>query len=190
MTGVVIGIIVFGLYLIYDYNSVRWKHWLPRCFFLAGTCLLAAATAVQTVSAIQTVGLQTHSWLFLAGAVLFLGLLIYTLFFALPFEETYLNQNEKPCVYMDGMYALCRHPGVLWFFFFYLCLGLAFWPSRLLWVGIFYSGLNLLYVIVQDLWTFPNTFADYVLYKKKAPFLIPTRTSIKRAFGRKQENDF
>lgn len=185
MTGVVSGLIVFGLYFLYDYNSVRWKHWLPRRFFLTGSFFLMLATAAQTVSAVRTVGMHRYSWLFLTGAVLFLGLLIYTLFFALPFEETYLNQNDKPCVYMEGMYALCRHPGVLWFFFFYLCLGLAFWPSGLLEVGLFYSGLNLLYVIVQDLWTFPNTFADYGLYKKKAPFLLPTRTSIKRAFGRK-----
>lgn len=185
MTGVVSGLIVFGLYYVYDYNSVKWKHWLPRRFFLAGTLLLMLATAVQIVSAVRTVGIQRYSGLFLTAAVLFLALLIYTLFFALPFEETYLKPNEKPCVYSEGMYALCRHPGVLWFFFFYLCLGLAFWPSRLLWVGLFYSGLNLIYVIIQDLWTFPNTFADYGVYKKQAPFLFPTRASIKRAFGRK-----
>lgn len=183
MTGYVSGLVAFGLYLIYDYNSVKWKHWLPHCFFLVGTLMIGAMTAVQMILAWSAVGIQRSTGLFLIGAVLFLLLLIYTLFFALPFEETYLQQNDKPIVYSEGMYALCRHPGVIWFFLFYLCLGLAFEYSGLLGVGMFYSFLNLIYVIVQDCWTFPATFADYDEYKKNVPFLLPTVDSIKRAFA-------
>ena len=182
MIGFVSGLIVFGLYALYEFNSVKWKHWLPRRFFLAGTVLLALATVAQVACALKTTGLQGSSWLFLAAAVLFFVLLIYTLFFALPFEETYIQQNEKPRVYSGGMYAICRHPGVIWFFLFYLCLGLAIRPSGLLRVGLFYSLLDLLYVVLQDLWTFPKTFADYEDYKKIAPFLVPTPASVKRAF--------
>lgn len=183
MTGYVSGLIVFGLYLIYDYNSIKWKHWLPHCFFLSGTGLLGAVTAAQIVSAWYAVGMQKYTGLFLSGAVFFLLLLIYTLFFALPFDKTYLQQKGKPAVYSEGMYALCRHPGVIWFFLFYLCLGLAFWPSGLLCVGMFYSLLNLIYVIVQDCWTFPATFDDYEEYQKNVPFLLPTVSSVKRAFA-------
>lgn len=181
MIGFVSGLIVFGLYTLYDFNSVKWKHWLPRRFFLAGTILLALATAVQVFCAFETASMTLGSWLLLAVAVIFFMLLIYTLFFALPFEETYIQQNEKPKVYSGGMYAVCRHPGVIWFFLFYLCLGLAIRPSGLLRVGMFYSFLNLLYIILQDFWTFPKTFEDYDSYKKIAPFLIPTPSSIRRA---------
>ncbi len=45
----------------------------------------------------------------------FLALLIYTLFFALPFEETYCEENKLRAAYTEGVYGLCRHPGVLWF---------------------------------------------------------------------------
>lgn len=183
MAGYVSGFVAFGLYLIYDYNSVKWKYRLPHCFFLIGTLLLGAATAVQTIAAWSAAGIQKYTGLFLIGAVLFLVLLIYTLFFALPFEETYLQPNGKLVVYSEGMYALCRHPGVIWFFLFYLCLGSAFGSSGLLRTGMFYSLLNLIYVIVQDCWTFPATFDDYDEYKKIAPFLLPTVGSVKRAFA-------
>lgn len=182
MIGFVSGLIVFGLYALYDVNSVKWKHWLLNRFFLAGTFLLGLATVVQAFCAFKTASMTIRSWLFLAAAVVFFLLLIYTLFFALPFEETYIQQSEKPKVYSGGMYALCRHPGVIWFFLFYLCLGLAIRPSGLLAVGLFYSFLNLLYIILQDLWTFPKTFEDYDEYKKIAPFLFPTPASIKRAY--------
>ena len=46
------------------------------------------------------------------GALFFLGLLIYTLFFALPFEETYCEDNKLRAAYTEGMYGVCRHPGV------------------------------------------------------------------------------
>ena len=42
--------------------------------------------------------------------------LIYTLFFALPFDETYAKQNNGRYVCDRGVYALCRHPGILCFF--------------------------------------------------------------------------
>ena len=56
------------------------------------------------------------------GGFLFLCLLIYTLFFALPFEETYCEENKLRAAYTEGMYGLCRHPGVLWFAGAYLCM--------------------------------------------------------------------
>ena len=56
------------------------------------------------------------------------------------------------------MYALCRHPGILWFFLLYLLLGLAMTPSPLLYHGLFYSLCNFLYAVFQDLWTFPQDF--------------------------------
>ena len=56
------------------------------------------------------------------GAMCFLALLIYTLFFALPFEETYCEENRLRAAYTEGVYGLCRHPGVLWFAGAYFCM--------------------------------------------------------------------
>ena len=46
---------------------------------------------------------------------------------------------------------------------------------------MFYSFLDLLYVIFQDFWTFPRTFTGYDAYKDSTPFLLPSAASIRRA---------
>lgn len=110
----------------------------------------------------------------------FLCLLVYTLFFALPFEETYVEESRYREAYTEGMYALCRHPGVLWFAGVYLCIAML-WKSE---EGILFSAvmvlLNLFYVIFQDVYSFPRTFSNYQEYKKSTPFLIPNGKSIQR----------
>lgn len=179
-----LGIIVFGLYVLYDVNSVLWNQRILHASFFAGTILLAGVTVWQVADAVQAGFFGNQSIIWLVFAVIFLILLIYTLFFALPFDETYIKSDSgKAIVYDKGMYAVCRHPGVLWLFLFYLCLGGAFYPSDVLKAGMFYSLLDLLYVVLQDFWTFPKTFEDYESYKKSTPFLIPTPGSIRRAFA-------
>ena len=115
-----------------------------------------------------------------AGALCFLALLIYTLFFALPFEETYCEENKLRAAYTEGVYGLCRHPGVLWFAGAYLCMWGMFGGWR---QGIYFLLMifwNYLYIIFQDLWTFPQTFFNYREYQKTTPFLMPNRDSIKK----------
>ena len=185
VTGIVFGMVAFGLFVLYDLNSVLWKRRWMHPSFLTGCVLLLLSTVLQICSALKTVQINVSFITFFILSLLFFGLMIYTLFFALPFEKTYMGTDEKPQVYDQGMYALCRHPGVLWFFFFYLFLGLALRPSHMLRNGMIYSLLNLFYIIMQDFWTFPKTFADYGTYKEKTPFLIPTRVSVKRALRRK-----
>lgn len=182
MIGIIGGFIVFGLYILYDVNSVRWRNPLLHTSFLAGSVLLAVLTAVQVAAALGETEKGLRFWIFLVLAAIALLLLVDTLFFELPFEKTYLQPDERPPVYDEGMYALCRHPGVIWFFFLYLFLGIALFPSGLLYVGFVYSILNLFYVIFQDVWTFPQTFCDYRRYQKNTPFLVPDKSSVKRAF--------
>ena len=116
----------------------------------------------------------------LAAAAVSLLCLVYCLFFALPFEKTYVEQKNGRCVYDRGVYALCRHPGVLCFFALFLFLGLAAAPDPLLQYGMYLSVLNLLYVLFQDALTFPKTFCNYADYRKYTPFIFPTPKSICR----------
>lgn len=173
MGAVILGTVGFLLYMIYDVNSVLWKYGLLQKFFAAGSLCVAgsAVWALWTTQIAQPV--------FFVGAFLFLFLLIYTLFFALPFSETYLEESKRRLAYMEGVYSLCRHPGVLWFAGVYLCL----WgvSGKVLW-GIYFISMILwdyLYVVFQDLWTFPKTFVNYEEYKKQTPFLLPNRESIR-----------
>ena len=113
------------------------------------------------------------------GALFFLGMLIYTLFFALPFEETYCEENKLRAAYTEGVYGLCRHPGVLWFAGAFLCMWGMLGGLR---QGIYFGLMifwNYLYIIFQDLWTFPRTFFNYREYQQSTPFLIPNGKSIR-----------
>ncbi len=181
-----IGVLAFLLFIVYDINEVRWqKRWVHGLFF-TGFALLALATIGL---AGQAIGSGLPAWpRRIAGlvlAVVFLGLLLYTLFGALPFAQAYqqCGRRDKPSVCRSGVYALCRHPGVLWFAGFYGGLWLALGGRNLLAAAIIYSGLNGLYVLFQDRWTFRQTFADYASYQQSTPFLLPNRQSIRQCLA-------
>ena len=172
----------FLLYLLYDVNSFTYQLRLLHGAFALGTLLVGAATALDLLEAWRLgafSGPGDAALLLAAGACL--AALVYSLFFALPFQETYRQQEQGRHVYDGGVYALCRHPGILCFFGLYLCLGLAALPGGLLAHGLVFSLLDLAYAGFQDRVTFPKTFCDYEAYRKKAPFLIPTGDSIRRA---------
>lgn len=186
MKEIVLGTISFILYMIYDLEQAGTVshrfHKITKCFFTVGSFLLVVAT----VMLLWKTGILRLNWsmkqiLFLIFALLFLGLLIYTLFFALPFEETYVAQDAHK-TYDKKMYALCRHPGVLWFAGVYFCLWLALRTIPLLVAAIWFSFLNFCYIVLQDCYTFPKIFSDYAAYQKRVPFLIPNGKSLKRCF--------
>ena len=103
-------------------------------------------------------------------ALCFLLLLCYTLFFALPFEETYVRESRGRRVCRTGMYALCRHPGVLWYAGFYFSLYAALGGTPLLVLAVTGTVLDLLYAVFQDVWTFPKTFCDYEEYRRAVSY--------------------
>lgn len=192
MKETVFGTIAFILFVVYDLEQAgaisHRFHKITKAFFTIGSVLLAGAT----VSLLWRMDLMDLSWsgnrvFFLILAIVFFGLLIYTLFFALPFEETYVKQDAHR-TYDKKMYALCRHPGVLWFAGFYFCLWLAFGTVPLLVMAIWFSFLNFCYIILQDFYTFPKVFSDYADYKKRVPFLIPNGKSLKRCIDTFKES--
>ena len=194
MISLCLGIAAFGLYLIYDINSYTRQLRFVHSFFLLGTVLLCGATAWDIWCAWKAGCFAgVGDVLLLVGAAVFFALLIYSLFFALPFEKTYTEQTSGNHVYSGGVYALCRHPGILWFFGMYLLLGLAALPSGMIVNCLVFSALDLAYAWFQDRITFPKTFCDYTQYQKSVPFLIPTKASIRMAkktlFGSNQEED-
>ncbi|WP_405728669.1 hypothetical protein [Anaerotignum sp.] len=192
MKEIVLGTISFLLYAVYDLEqggviSHRF-HKITKSFFTIGSVFLVAAT-IMLLWKIDVLQMEygMKRIIFLLFAILFFGLLIYTLFFALPFEETYVMQ-EAHKTYDKKMYALCRHPGVLWFAGFYFCLWLAFGTELLLVMAVWFSLLNFCYVVLQDYYTFPRVFFDYGDYKKRVPFLIPNGKSLKRCMDTFKES--
>lgn len=170
-------VLAFALFFLGDANDWRWGKAAPRLCFPAGLALLAAALVLLCRGG-------RPAWLAglcgLLGA-LFLLLLVRTLFFAFPAEEAYARQDTGRPACTRGVYALCRHPGVLWLAGLCLCLwggfGLPFFTVILV------TALNLGLVAFEDCRVFPAKLAGYGAYRQKTPFLIPTAASI-RAMGR------
>lgn len=178
-----IGFIISGfiLFYMYDINSVTFKIPLINTFFFIGSGLIVSGSAVLIYRQINTISWGGSTAVWALGFVGSLALLIYTLFFALPFSNTY--QNETANTICDtGMYALCRHPGVLWFFTTFLCLCGVFFSCETFLVFLVANAMNLAYIILQDYWIFPKLFQGYSTYKENTPFLIPTKNSIRTCF--------
>lgn len=172
-----IGCMSFLIMLINDLNQI-YLHWnIGKYAFGIGCALLAGVTGLLIYRAVSEHNTITWiQWIFMMICLLFFMLLIYTLFFALPFEGTYVEQ-EKLKVYDQGVYALCRHPGILWFFGFYIFLAAALASIELGLAAILFSTMNLLYAWIQDKLIFPRTLSGYEAYQQKVPFLIPDKAS-------------
>lgn len=182
MFSLFLGIAAFVLYLIYDINSFMWQKQVLSTFFLLGTLLLGIATGLDLWAAWTAGAFSDAIDILLLIATFFcFATLIYSLFFALPFQETYTQPSSGRKVYRRGVYALCRHPGILFFWGTYLLLGLAALPSRMIVRSLVFSFLNLVYAYFQDCVTFPKTFCDYSDYQRYVPFLIPTPHSVSMA---------
>lgn len=178
MPAILIGSMGFLCCFLYDYNSIRLKKSFLHPFFSIGCFLIAVSTGLVIRSCWPHRGTSfIVSVIFLAAAVLFLILLVYTLFFALPFDETYVKENHQRLAYTEGVYALCRHPGVLWFTGLYLCLAGALGSVEALGSFLILIVWNILYICYQDRIVFPETFSNYGEYQQITPFLIPDRNS-------------
>lgn len=178
MTAVIIGSIGFLCCFLYDHNSIRLKKSFLHPFFSIGCFLIAVSTGLVIRNCWPRRGSSFFiSAVFLAAALLFLGLLIYTLFFALPFDETYVKENHERLAYTGGVYALCRHPGVLWFAGFYFCLAGFLGSGKAMGAFGVLIVWNILYIFCQDRIVFPETFSNYGAYQQTTPFLIPDRNS-------------
>lgn len=176
------GVLGFLLCLLYDINSFRWKKRILSLGFGVGCFLIAAASCAAVADAVRSGWIcGAADGILLALAVLAFAALIYALFFALPFSDTYTKQTEGRAVCDRGAYALCRHPAAIPFLLMYLFMGLALLPGRFWISAVSFSALELFYIWYQDRITFPKTFSDYPGYRKRVPFLIPTRASIRQA---------
>ncbi len=175
-------VIGFVLYFVYDYNQISFHNKILKSFFLIGTLCLVLGTVIAII--------QTHLVIVhLSGIVITgLGLIstIYTLFFALDFDDTY--KNEKFSVCRTGVYGLCRHPGVWCLCLFYIGLWITFMTKELALVCLLTTSLNILYVIYQDRFIFPKVFDDYHEYQQDIPFLFINRKVIKKCLKRKGGN--
>lgn len=167
----ILGLGAFVMFFLYDWNRVFWKRRWMRPLFATGNVCLAAVGIRLIWTALD---IQNGAWLlWLAGGALCLGGLIYTLYFALPFGNTYRREADGHKVCRSGVYGWCRHPGIWWFFGCFLCLGMADGTGGSVFLCMVLSLCNLLYAWYQDHFIFVKEFSDYEDYRRAVPFLIP-----------------
>lgn len=161
-----------GFVLFFASDGAHLRHRPGRHLFALGGVLLCAATVLLMR------GVEYDAAAIVCGtaALLLFALLVYTLFFALP-KTAYTD--GRPTLVDRGVYALCRHPGVLWLAGFYLCLwGMCRTTDALL-AFFMFTLLDVLYAAWQDVYVFPRTIAGYGAYRARVPFLLPTARSVR-----------
>lgn len=184
------GILGFLFFFLYDFNTVFFRIRAGKFLFPLGALMIIFATAGQIYMSRGSFCVSRSSILCMIMASIMLVLLVYTLFFALPVKDAYSGEmgEELLSVCDKGMYALCRHPGVIWFVGLALFLYLLFPTKNMGILMAVLSAMNFAYIALQDIVIFPRQFADYREYKMSTPFLLPTINSIRRAAetGRKE----
>lgn len=172
-----IGVIGFVFYYLYDMNSIIWKTRYLHVTFILGTVLQIIATIGLIL---ENREYFTFNLLWIVTGLYNLTLLVYSLFFALPFDETYIKESNERKVYRKGVYSLCRHPGVLFYLGAYFSVALLYKTFMVSLAIMIWSFLNVIYIVIQDYWTFPHIFTDYASYKLETPFLVPTKKSLRK----------
>jgi protein-S-isoprenylcysteine O-methyltransferase Ste14 len=177
---IILGLFAFVLLFFFDYFTLKNKNIMKKLFGIGGLLLLVLSGIMVTWTSERTeFPLPVRV---IAGILWVIStfLLIYSLFLELPFNKTYTKGSHSTEVIDTGTYALCRHPGVLWFgmlfFFFYFTTG----AELLIPAGILWTLADILHVYLQDKIFFRRMFPSYEDYVKSTPMLIPTSRSIKK----------
>ena len=169
------GILGFVACCLFDINKIKWQSKKLNILFVLGNIFILYSIATCIMQSDFTA--FAWPWSFrqlgsLVGVIISCALLIYTLFFALPFSDTYMESDDLPVI-DHGVYGLCRHPGFWALALVYLFLWLLFESTALLAAFIIYNICNFIYIYIQDRFIFPKYIRGYTEYKKSVPFLIP-----------------
>ena len=169
----IVGVAAFVLFIMYDFNQISGNRLALRLFFPLGIAILIfSSVRIALISPAVAYPGRGLSALFWFTAAVFFSLLIYTLFFAVPFDAAYVK-GSKQRLCTTGVYAICRHPGVLFLAAAYVFSALAMGKIGFLIAGAIFSVCNVIYVVIQDKWIFPRVFEGYEEYQKTVHFLLP-----------------
>lgn len=184
MVFVILGCVSFLFLLLHDIVTLRQGQALGRSL-LALTGFGTAAYSLIMVTAMgERYVFPTIVSLFGWFVFILFGLaLLYALFGNLPLLNTYFKGPADRTLVTSGMYALSRHPGLLWYCLMLAGLFLATGTKLLLVAALIWCFLDLLHVLVQDRYFFPRILPGYQQYQRETPMLIPTFTSIQRSLS-------
>ena len=177
------GALAFVFLFLYDVYTLKNEGSKKKAFGLLGIILLLFSGVMATVTSQKVLfptGVRISAWILFGVSAI---LLVYSLFVELPFVKTYGKNTHSSSLVDTGTYALCRHPGVLWFglmfFFYYFATGAKYMISA----GIIWTALDVLHVYLQEVYFFPRMFPEYKTYMTTTPMLIPSGKSIRKCLN-------
>ena len=169
------GSIGFLLLLGSDIMGIKRYNVAKRLLAFFGTSIIVASSILILIEG-KTYFIDFRlRVLFGIIGLLFLFFLFYSVVI-----EVRKNRKQDNKLVTSGTYALSRHPGVLWLFFYYVFGSLFFANIDILIAGVVWSFINVVYVIVQEKVIFNQLFSDYENYKETTPMILPTMSSIKK----------
>lgn len=178
MIYIAIGSLGFLVIHIFDVVSLKRLPAAKPIIWVLGSGLLVYALAMLSFQT-NKLPLPTWStwlgWLLLSISFL---MLIYSLFINLPFRKTYITIGIGDKLITTGLYALVRHPGVIWLSLVLFSLVLVSKSSSLLIATPIFILLDIVLVIMQDKLFFGRMFDGYNSYRQGTPMLLPNRKSI------------
>lgn len=169
------GIMGFGLLLVSDICGIRKESKFCSFKYVAafsGTFFIFLSSIfILTLDYRMDMPfvLRVISFIF---TMLFLLLMIYSIVI-----EVSKNNADKKLI-TTGTYSLTRHPGVLWFFLYYMFGGILFANFMILIAGIVWTIVNIFYVYLQEVLVFKHIFDNYHDYKTTTPMIIPNKSSL------------
>lgn len=173
-----IGIIGFLLLLMFDVCSLCKKSIMKYIFGASGFLLIAGSSVFLVFTKSNIYFPLSFRVISLFLAIISLGLLIYSVFIEVG-KKTYEYKNQNKLV-TTGTYALSRHPGVLWFLFLYMFAAVYFQNHLILYAGLTWTAMNILYVSIQEKYIFTKLFDNYGSYIQTTPMIFPSFESLEK----------
>ncbi len=178
MLYIVLGIIGFIVIHLFDLVSLKRVPRAKPIVWASGSGLLIYSLVMICLAPDKLILPVWLTWLGWGLLSLSLPLLIHSLFVGLPFRKTYLTTGIGDRLITTGVYALTRHPGVIWFTILMLAL-IPVSGSRLLLIAApVFIALDILLVTIQDRFIFGRMFDGYESYRRRTPMLLPNWRSL------------
>jgi protein-S-isoprenylcysteine O-methyltransferase Ste14 len=178
MLYIIIGAVGFTVVHIFDLVALKKIPRLKPVIWSVGSGILIYALVMICLSPEKLVVPAWFTGLGWGVLVLSASLLIHALFISLPFRKTYIDRGVGDKLVDRGVYALVRHPGVIWFTLLMLAL-IPVARSRLLLIAApVFIALDIVLVIIQDKFLFGRMFPGYGAYRQETPMLLPSRRSV------------
>lgn len=165
------GAFAFFILTMFDFAKLKRLHPLFNGLFAVGVLMIVWASAMILFVDTPIFVFNAMQLMWIVSAIGFVEM-IYALFFALPFDKTYVKTEKDATLVTTGLYGLCRHPGVWGFFLFFFSAALASGNGTLLIASLVWTLMDILHVYLQDRLFFVKTLPGYTLYQQTTPFLF------------------